>query len=103
MRLVSQILLCLITLLRVSGVSADCVYDCCSVSRTEHPNCFSSDDCDKDCPSSPEGESPCDSSCCVAQDLVLLAIQDLVLLAMPSSLEMLRLSAWAAQVLTMHP
>jgi len=39
----------------------------------------------------------------VAQDLVLLAIQDLVLLAMPSSLEMLRLSAWAAQVLTMHP
>ena len=73
MKLASQILLCLITLLRVSGVSADCVNDCCSVSPAEQPNCCTSDDCDKDCPSTPEEESPCDSPCCVAQDFVLLA------------------------------
>ncbi len=73
MKLVRHILLCLVTLLRISGVSADCVYACCSVSLSEQSTCCPSDGCTRDCPSSPKEETPCDSPCCVAQEFVLLA------------------------------
>lgn len=55
-----NILLCLVALLRVSGVSSECVFECCSDASGVHSSGCASEDCREACLPTTTGNDPCD-------------------------------------------
>ena len=67
-----HILLCLTVLLRFSGVSSECGYECCSDASEVHSSSCASEECRAACPPATSSSDPCDQQCCGTLDGISL-------------------------------
>ena len=63
-----HILLCLAALLKISGASSECVFECCSDASGVHSSGCASEDCREACLPTTTGNDPCDRQCCSTLD-----------------------------------
>jgi hypothetical protein len=67
-----HILLCLMALLRFSGVSSECEYQCCSDALDAHSSSCGFEECRATIPQTKSSSVPCDQQCCGTLDGITL-------------------------------